>query len=104
MWCHVEMKEKQNITLYLDRKVIEKARKTGLNISKYCENALVQAIEALNSVSYAKKGGAGTVGSAWSPGRDLNPRPPPYQGDALTSWATEAINTLRHFSIKLSRD
>ena len=57
------MKEKQNITLYLDKHVIEKARELGLNISKYCENSLIQAIEALSSVSYAKEGGTGTVGS-----------------------------------------
>jgi hypothetical protein len=63
MWSHVEMKEKQNITLYLNKHVTEKARELGLNISKYCENSLIQAIEALTSVSYVREGGTGTVGS-----------------------------------------
>ena len=63
MWGHMEMKNKQNITLYLDREVIEKARELGLNISKVCENALIQAIKALESIFTEKGGNLGTVGS-----------------------------------------
>ncbi len=47
MQGHVETKEKQNITLYPGRQVIEKAKETGLNISKHCEISLITAIEAL---------------------------------------------------------
>ena len=47
----------------IDEEVAEKAKNLGLSISKCCENSLIQAIEALASVSYVKEGGTGTVGS-----------------------------------------
>ena len=33
--------------MYLDKEVVETARQTGLNLSKICENALVEAIRRL---------------------------------------------------------
>ncbi|NIS79217.1 MAG: hypothetical protein GTO14_03130 [Anaerolineales bacterium] len=41
------MIEKVKVNLTMDRKVVEKAKKIGLNMSQFCENALKEAIEAL---------------------------------------------------------
>ena len=76
---------KKNVMIRIDAELVEKAKEMGLNISKVCENALIQAVKALEEAFNEKGGNLGTVGSRnWSLGRDLNPRPPPYQGDALT--------------------
>ena len=102
MWGHVEMKNKQNITLYLDREVIEKARELGLNISKVCENALIQAVKALEDIFTEKGGNLGTVGSWWCSGGDLNPRlrleRPPY----LTGLYYRSLQTSKSSSCSLS--
>ena len=39
---------KKNIMLRIDAQVLETAKELGLNISKYCENALVNGINALS--------------------------------------------------------
>ncbi len=41
------MSEKVKVNLTMDRKVVENAKKIGLNLSQFCENALKEAIEAL---------------------------------------------------------
>lgn len=48
------MGKKSKVTLYMDKKVVEKAKNIGLNLSKVCENALIRAIEALEQ-SYQPK-------------------------------------------------
>ena len=48
------MSKKVRTTLYLNKKVIEKAKKLGLNLSVVCENSLIQAIEAMEGV-YGKR-------------------------------------------------
>jgi hypothetical protein len=64
------MTEKVRTTLYIDKEVIMKAKKLGLNLSVVCENSLIQAIEAMESfygnkesseypVSYLKKENGG---------------------------------------------
>ena len=67
----------------IDANPVEKAKEMGLNISKICENALIQAVKALEQVFIENKGGSlGTVGSWWWTGGDsyqngfksLNPR------------------------------
>ena len=81
-----KQRKRKNVVITLDPELVEKAKELGLNISKVCENALIQAVKALEAAFNEKGGNLGTVGSwKWSLGRDLNPRPPPYQGDALTS-------------------
>ena len=80
-----KQRKRKNVVITLDPELVEKAKELGLNISKVCENALIQAVKALEEAFNEKGGNLGTVGSwNWSLGRDLNPRPSPYQGDALT--------------------
>lgn len=44
------MRQKTRTTLYMDPKIVEKAKKTGINISQFCENALIEAIKRLEDV------------------------------------------------------
>ena len=48
------MTAKVRTTLFIDKDVIVKAKKLGLNLSVVCENSLIQAIEAMESV-YGKQ-------------------------------------------------
>ena len=55
---------KKNVMIRIDAELAEKARKLGLNISKICEIALNQSINALEQIFNQNKGGnLGTVGS-----------------------------------------
>ena len=66
---------KKNVMIRIDAELVEKAKELGLNISKVCENALNQAINALEQIFEENKvGNLGTMDSWWCSGRDLNPR------------------------------
>ena len=88
-------KTRTNITV--DPDVLRKAHELGLNVSKVCENALKDAIRRLEQPTIQTETNGGYIDARSvsfedrrSLGRDSNPRPPPYQGDALANWATEA--------------
>ncbi len=57
--------------LYIDRKILENAKRVGLNVSRVCENALVEAIGRLRGmeVETSLRSQAGFEGR----GRDSNP-------------------------------
>ena len=74
------MNRKVKVNLTMDRKVVEKAKKIGLNLSQFCENALKEVIEALEQrkTRTVTNGGLVDARSAshqqvWCSGRDLNP-------------------------------
>ncbi|MES0326403.1 MAG: type II toxin-antitoxin system CcdA family antitoxin [Candidatus Bathyarchaeia archaeon] len=48
------MTAKVRTTLFIDKDVVVKAKKLGLNLSVVCENSLIQAIEAMEGV-YGKR-------------------------------------------------
>jgi post-segregation antitoxin (ccd killing protein) len=77
------MSGKVKVNLTINRKVVEKAKKIGLNLSQFCENALKEAIEALEQRKTGTETNGGLVDARsashqqpWWTGRDLNPRPP----------------------------
>ena len=80
--------KKATVGITLPPEMVRKAREYGLNISKICENALKIYIKRLEESETETNGGADSIRASRSPefpeilGRDLNPRPPPYQGDA----------------------
>lgn len=49
------MGKKTKLTIYVDQEVILKAKDIGLNLSKFCEKALIRAIEALEGIHLPKK-------------------------------------------------
>ena len=42
------MADKVKVNLTINKEVVETAKKLGLNLSQFCENALKEAIEALS--------------------------------------------------------
>ncbi|HIE18697.1 TPA: hypothetical protein EYP75_03125 [Candidatus Bathyarchaeota archaeon] len=60
-------KRKKNVVITLNPELVEKAKNLGLNISKVCENALIQAFKALEEVFNEKGGNLGTVSSPLEP-------------------------------------
>ena len=87
------MGKKKTTSMRLDEDLVERAHELGLNVTKVCENALKEAIRKLEAPnnpnnppnSFLSEGSFTKESSYESLGRVLNPRPPPYQGDALTS-------------------
>ena len=72
------MKKRINITV--ETEIAEKAHELGLNVSKTCENALKQAIKALEQTKIQTETNGGYVNARgasppqdWCSGRDLNP-------------------------------
>ena len=76
------MGKKRSTCLYLDTRVVETARKAGLNISKVSENALIEAIGRLSGPELGT--GLKSRPRGDGRGRDSNPgarlhRPVGYQ-------------------------
>jgi len=77
---------KQNVTLAIDKEIYEKAHALGINVSKACENYLKQLIEAIEGINRQDM----PKNRIESLGRDLDPRPLPYQGNfnSVEDWQT----------------
>ena len=71
MGAYGKMGNKKSTCLYIDREVLETARRMGLNVSRVSENVLVEAVKRLNG----PKLGNGLRGRSVfeGRGRDLNP-------------------------------
>ena len=50
------MERKVTVGIYVNEKIVKKAREMGLNLSKISENALKKAIERLNKVEIEENG------------------------------------------------
>ena len=61
---------KKNVMIRINADLAEKAKELGLNISKVCENALIQAVKALEE-AFTEKGGSCLLYTSPSP-RDLS--------------------------------
>jgi post-segregation antitoxin (ccd killing protein) len=66
-----KMGSKVSTCLYIDRRVLETAKRVGLNISKVAENALIGAIARLGRPE--REAGLGNAASFEGRGRDSNP-------------------------------
>jgi hypothetical protein len=78
------MGHKVDTCVYLDREIIETARRLGLNVSRVSGNALAEAIGRLTGAERATGLGGGSLNYNEGRGRDLNPgarlhRPIGYQ-------------------------
>ena len=54
-----KQRKRKNVVITLDPELLEKAHKLGLNISKVCEKALIQAVKALEQQVPVWCGGLG---------------------------------------------
>ena len=70
---------KKNVTIRIEKDLVEKARELGLNISKVSENALKDMIERIEGSKAENNPSTNLVDSTkkqWRGVRDLNPRGP----------------------------
>ncbi len=82
--CKGKRMKRKNVVITLDPEIVEKAKKLGLNISKVCENALVQAVNSLETVFSEKGGNLGTIGSRLEPRAGFEPATTGLQGRRYT--------------------
>ena len=68
-----KQRKRKNVVITLDPEIVKKAKELGLNISKVCENALFQAVKALENIFNEKGGNLGTVGSRLEPRAGFEP-------------------------------
>ncbi len=55
------MGQKARTTLTIDSEVLKKAHEIGLNVSQFCENALKQAIKALEQTKIRTESNGGYI-------------------------------------------
>jgi hypothetical protein len=67
------MSNRMSTCLYIDREIIETAKKVGLNISKVAENALIDAIARLGDIKRETDLVSRPPVVVEGRGRDLNP-------------------------------
>ena len=86
------MGKKARTTLTIDEEILRKAQEIGLNVSQFCENALKQAIKALEQTKIQTETNGGYIDTRsvsfpqdWWAGPDLNRRSSPREGDVLTT-------------------
>ena len=81
----MQMSNKHNLVLYIDKELVEKTRNLGFNLSKTFENYLKQLLTQFSTVnSMNNTRNKGNVGVWWA-GPDLNRRPSARQADVLPS-------------------
>ena len=66
---------KHKLTLSVNEDLVKRAREHGINISAFLEIKLQEHLALLHGKRYNRK-------DKWT-GRDLNPRPPPCEGNDL---------------------
>jgi integrase len=67
------MGRKVNTCVYLNREIVEAARRLGLNVSRVAGNALAEAVGRLAGTERAAGLGGGSLNYVEGRGRDLNP-------------------------------
>jgi len=67
------MGNRKSTCLYIDKEILEAAKRMGLNISKVSENALVEAVRGLKDPKPETALDSPARSGVWGRGRDLNP-------------------------------
>jgi hypothetical protein len=80
----MQMSNKRNVVLYLDKELVEKSRNLGFNLSKTFENHLKTLITQFSTFSPRNNYESTDKKSWWWAGPDLNRRPSARQADVLT--------------------
>ena len=78
------MSDKRDVVLCLDRKLVEKSRELGFNLSKTVENHLRQLLTHFSSISSMINSNLTRKSSGWWAGPDLNRRPLARKANVLT--------------------
>ena len=80
----MQMSNKHNVVLYLDKELVEKTRELGFNLSRTFENHLKDLVSRFSTVNSVKNFNSTDKSCVWWAGPDLNRRPSARQADVLT--------------------
>ena len=80
----MQLSNKHNLVLYIDKELVEKTRNLGFNLSKTFENHLKQLLTQYSTVNSVNNIGNNGSQNAWWAGPDSNRRPSARQADVLT--------------------
>jgi hypothetical protein len=69
----MQMSNKHNLVLYIDKELVEKTRSLGFNLSKTFENYLKQLLTQYSTVNSMNNAGNNGIDDMWWAGPDLNP-------------------------------
>jgi integrase len=79
----MQMSNKRNVVLYLDKELVEKSRELGCNLSKTFENHLKLLINRFSTVNSVNNFNSTDKNSSWWAGPDLNRRPSARQAPGI---------------------
>jgi len=79
----MQMSNKRNVVLYLDKELVEKSRELGCNLSKTSENHLKLLINRFSTVNSVNNFNSTDKNSSWWAGPDLNRRPSARQAPGI---------------------
>jgi hypothetical protein len=80
----MQMSNKRNVVLYLDKELVEKTRNLGFNLSKTFENYLKHLLTQFPPVYTLNNFNSTDKNSDWWAGPDLNRRPLARKANVLT--------------------
>jgi Post-segregation antitoxin CcdA len=80
----MQMTQKDNVVLYLDKKLVEKSKEIGFNLSKTFENHLKQVFNENSPISTQINGDFQVKNDKWWAEPDLNRRPLARKANVLT--------------------
>ena len=69
----MQMSNKRNVVLYLDKELVEKTRELGFNLSKTFENTTKHLINTYSNVNSLKNNRNSDIQNAWWAGPDSTP-------------------------------
>ena len=98
----MQMVNKGNVVLYLNKELVEKSKELGFNLSRTFENHLKQLISQRSNNQSAHNGVTSENKNNWWAEPDSDRRPSARQADVLTRLddrPTCLYLFLRHFSI-----
>ena len=86
--CHNKTETKTTISVYLDRKLVERAKNSRLNLSRVTEQALSSILDYMEAQNIQKSSDSPIQSSIktnlWWAGPDSDRRPSARQADVLT--------------------
>ena len=93
----MQLSNKHNLVLYVDKELVEKARNLGFNLSKTFENHLKQLLTQFSTAnSMNNNRNSGNV-DVWWAGPDLNRRPLARKANVLTKLDDRPLFHLAYF-------
>ena len=93
----MQMSNKHNLVLYVDKELVEKSREIGFNLSKTFENHLKHLLTQFSQVNSSNNARNDSNVSDWWAGPDLNRRPLARKANVLTKLDDRPSLSIKRF-------